>query len=525
MSLSQDLPKIEIMQSNEITVRLDRASEDQNNHRSLLIAGLVIFAWFYANAASWHWLGNGLAQMSGFNLVLLSAVMISLSAWLVLQKSRLGLTVLPVMRSQPLIVMFGSALIAIALQWFIDFEPISLLLFAIGTYGLCGLWLSSSAWRKGWPVALLLAVTLPFVMQFGNGLGFPVRVLTANTVEHLLSRWQITAISSHDIIVLENGIAYVDLPCSGLKSLWIGLLFLLGATWIEGRKLGLRWFLVAIASFMLLIAANISRVMLLVIITLVLNQHQLGDILHVPLGVLGFVSACAIAWGLLQTVPKYQAHKLDPNLGNLQEVSAKSSHPHTSLLIVGMLLLTIIPRPSLQVDLPISPDSLLSTSSQIQFQPIPLTVIETEFFANGANAIAKKEKFTSGNLSGSLLLVSSTSWRAHHAPELCFTGNGFKVDAMQQRLITNLPIRWLSLQQGTKSATYWFQSRHHTTDDFLNRIWSEITRQQKSWVMVSILFNQSRSADDPEIEALISNIHTAIDHSLNRHIINHENSI
>jgi exosortase O len=519
---------MEIMQSNEITVKLDRSSEDQDNHRSLLIAGLVIFAWLYANAASLPWFGNGLAQMSGFNLVLLSAVMIALSAWLVLQKSRLGLTVLPVMRSQPLIVMFGSALIAIALQWFIDFEAISLLLFAIGTYGLCGLWLSSSAWRKGWPVALLLAGTLPFVTQFGNGLGFPVRVLTANTVEHLLSRWQITAISSHDIIVLENGIAYVDLPCSGLKSLWIGLLFLLGATWIEGRKLGLRWFLVAIASFMILIAANISRVMLLVIITLVLNQHQLGDILHVPLGVLGFVSACAIAWGLLQTVPKYQAPKLDPtdpNLGNLQEVSAKSSYSRISLLIVGMLLLTLIPRHPLQVDLPISPDSLLSTSSQIQFQPIPLMAIETEFFANGANAIAKKEQFTSGNLSGSLLLVSSTSWRAHHAPELCFTGNGFKVDTMQQRLITNLPIRWLSLQQGTKSATYWFQSQHHTTDDFLNRIWSEITRQQKSWVMVSILFNQSRSADDPEIAALISNIHTAIDHSLNRHIINHENSI
>lgn len=514
------------MQINDITVKLDRSSDRHDNHRGLLITGLIILAWLYANASSWRWLGNGLAQMSGFNLVLLSVVAIALSAWLVRQKSRLGLTVLPVARSLPLTVTFGSALSAIALQWFIDLEPISVLLFVIGTYGLCGLWLSESAWRKGLPVALLLAGMLPFVMQFGNGLGFPVRVLTANTVEHLLSGWQIAAISSHDIIVLENGIAHVDLPCSGLKSLWIGTLFLLGATWIEGRKLGMRWFLVAIASLLLLIAANISRVMLLVVITLVMNQHQLGEILHLPLGVLGFVSACAIAWGLLQTLPKYQATKLDENLRDSQEAKAKSPHPYTvSLLIVGMLSLTLIPRPQLQVDSPIPPDTLLSASPQIQLQTIPLTAIETDFFANQADAIAKKEKFTSGNLSGSLLLVSSTSWRAHHAPELCFTGNGFKVDAMQQKLISDLPIRWLSLQQGTKSATYWFQSRHRTTDDFLTRIWSEITRQQKSWVMVSILFNQSRSTDDPEVRALISNIHTAIDHSLNQHTISHENSI
>ena len=45
------------------------------------------------------------------------------------------------------------------------------------------------------------------------------------------------------IIVLENGVAQVDVPCSGLKSLGTGTLFLLAATSMEDRKLGGRWLL------------------------------------------------------------------------------------------------------------------------------------------------------------------------------------------------------------------------------------------------------------------------------------------
>lgn len=45
------------------------------------------------------------------------------------------------------------------------------------------------------------------------------------------------------ILILENGVSQIDLPCSGVKSLWTGLLFLLAATWLERRPLNLRWLL------------------------------------------------------------------------------------------------------------------------------------------------------------------------------------------------------------------------------------------------------------------------------------------
>ena len=71
--------------------------------------------------------------------------------------------------------------------------------------------------QKNLPVAGLLACILPFNTQLNNGLGLPARVLTAQVVEQLLSMLHIGAISSYDIIVLENGIAHVDVPCSWIK--------------------------------------------------------------------------------------------------------------------------------------------------------------------------------------------------------------------------------------------------------------------------------------------------------------------
>jgi exosortase O len=85
-------------------------------------------------------------------------------------------------------------------------------------------------WQKNLPVAGLLACILPFNSQFNSGLGLPARVLTAQVVEQLLSMLHVGAISSYDIIVLENGIAHVDVPCSGIKTLLVGTLFLLAAT-------------------------------------------------------------------------------------------------------------------------------------------------------------------------------------------------------------------------------------------------------------------------------------------------------
>ena len=115
-----------------------------------------------------------------------------------------------------------------------------------------------------------------------------------------------------------------------------------------------------------------------------------------------------------------------------------------------------------------------------------------------------------------MLLVSSTSWATYHPPEMCFVGNGLKVDSIERKWLTpEIQGRWLSLQDGKLSATYWFQSPLETTDDFLSRLWNHITRHQKTWVMISVLFDNQRDFDDPEVKSFATAMHNTIHRNLN----------
>ena len=492
----------------------DRVS-DQSLHMAM---GILTFAtWLYANLASLQWLYDSLVNTSAFNLLLISGLGIGLAVLAVVNHRNLAISPHPVMRPVPLALMWGSALASIVLRWYLNIDQISVLLFLLGSYGLLGLFISPLHWRKGLPVAAIAACVIPFSLQFTSGLGFSVRVLTSHIVEYLLSVGHIAAVSSHDIIVLENGIAHVDLPCSGLRSLWSGTLFLLLATWLEKRKLGLRWLLVYVTCLLFLIAANVGRVMLLVLTTYVLKQPQMAQMLHTPFGLIGFTSACGLTWLLLRLVPQHpsQHTSLLPkqNIQPQIKSSPPASLPANIILVISIVLLTLLPRPSLAAVEPISLASI-HWPAQIELQSLPLTTTETEFFSSQSpvkTVEAEKYQFQSGSLSGSILVVSSTSWRSHHAPELCFVGNGFKVNQMTQAsLAPNFPVRWLSLQDGAMSATYWFQSRTQTTDEFLSRIWSDVSRQSQSWVMVSILFDRTQSPNHAEVNTLAKSLHQAI---------------
>jgi exosortase O len=502
-----------------MTNKASASDLDLVSDRSLFMAmGVLTFAtWLIANLASLQWLFDSLVNTSAFNLLLIALLGIGLLILAVVNKRSLAISPHPVMRSVPLALMWGTVIASIILQWYINIDQISVLLFLLGSYGLLGLFMAPSHWRKGLPVAAIAACVIPFSLQFTSGLGFAVRVLTSHIVEYLLAVGHIAAVSSHDIIVLENGIAHVDLPCSGLRSLWIGTLFLLMATWLEKRKLGLRWLLVYAACLLFLIAANVGRVMLLVLTTYVLQQPQMAEMLHTPFGLIGFTSACGLTWLLLRLVPQQSSQNTSQlskqNLQSKEGHSQPASLPANIILVISIVLLILVPRPSLAAVEPISL-AAIHWPAQMKLQPLPLTETETEFFSSPdpvKTVNAEKNRFQFGTLSGSMLLVSSTSWRSHHAPELCFVGNGLKVNQMTQAsLASDFPVRWLSLQDRTMSATYWFQSRTKTTDEFLSRIWSDLSHQSRSWVMVSVLFDQTQSPDRTEVNTFAKSLHEAI---------------
>ena len=483
-------------------------SKQQNQIQAIVLVSV----WLLANIWTYQWFIESLFASSYLNIILLSIGCIALAARLISTDfSKLELFEFRFAKV-PFLLLIGGEIGAIALKWCLNIPQLTLLSFLLGSYGLLGLFISLTSWRKGLTIATIIACVVPFSVAFNSGLGFPVRVVTAHAVAQALSDFHLSAVSSHDIIVMENGVAQVDLPCSGMKSLWTGTVFLLGATFLEKRQLGWRWLLVAIANLLLLITANVIRVLILVVTIEVFQQPQSADILHLPLGIAGFALASAMTWILLQKVPRnaqLPSLKLKAALEN--KSNRQNRQQNFSWLIAGVICLGIVgqfnPWQSEQTVL-----NPLKFPETIATQTLDLTPAEANFFDNPTNPVVQKVRFNSAELTGSMLMVASNSWQSHHPPELCFLGNGFKVDKMEsKRIADGINARWLSLQNGELSASYWFQSQQTTTDDFVARLWEHISHRDKTWVLVSILFDRPEDSESSEVKNFSKTIYRAIE--------------
>jgi exosortase O len=360
------------------------------------------------------------------------------------------------------------------------------------------------------PVGIAIACLLPFGVQFSTGVGTPARIFTAQIVESILHSWQISAISAGDVIVLETGVAYVDLPCSGLKSMWTGTLFLLASTWLEGRQIGLRWIFVGLANLVFLAIANTGRVLILTILTHVIHQSAWAEILHVPLGLIGFVMASLLTWSLLRLVPKAssQLSTVDQTETKLMRLNWRSLFGVAGLL----LALAIVPVPQFDRAIAAVDLSRLEWSAPMQTQPLDLNPPEQKFFANYPGANTRKQQFQYGDLTGTSVLVSSPTWQAHHSPEVCLASIGYKIAPEIQQIVTpDVTARWLFLDDGKRSAVYWFQSATSTTDNFNSRFWDEVFRRESRWTMVSVVFDRANSPESPAVQGFIKQTHDEID--------------
>lgn len=469
---------------------------------------VLLSAWIIGNLWTYLWFIKSLRYTSQLNLIILGLGFTALIVQLI--RSNFGSEFWTLQfRLYPVLLMLGAESSAIILKWSINIPQLTLLCFILGSYGLLGLFMPLATWRKGMTLAVISACLVPFLVAFNSGLGFPVRVLTAHAVAQTLAEFHLSAASSHDIIVMENGIAQVDFPCSGMKSLWTGTVFLLGATWLERRQLGFRWLLVAIANLSFLILANIARVLILVMLIEVWQLKQIADILHLPLGVVGFVLASFATWVILQKVPQHSSQVF------ITPENQKNQKSNLNWLLSIVIVLGVVGQ--LQpLQLNHSKITSIDLPSEITTENLALSAAEANFFSNSANPLVQKLSFKSDQLSGSMLMVVSDTWQAHHPPELCFTGNGFKVDSMNSQLINDsIDARWLSLQDGQLSAAYWFQSAETTTNDFVSRIWEHISHRDKTWVLVSILYDEAENPDSLAIKNFSNSIYQTIDRSFN----------
>jgi exosortase O len=473
---------------------------------------------------AWLWLYRPVFSYLGFifseddfrtNQIVLLAVLVLI--FLRLRQSRLeGLAHLdapPQLYPPALALVLGGSIAYLLVERFLDINTLSASLFGLATYGLLGLWLPARNWRSGLPALLLLVSALPFADHLQTFVGFPMRLLTASMISEGLSAVGIASVSRETILVFETGISQVDLPCSGVKSLWAGAIFLLAALWIEERPLNLQTLLVAAAFSLLLFAANVGRVAALVIAGPVLGLDLLAEMLHVPLGVINFTAACLAALALLRWASP-QPERVEP--------PKPMSFPRPVWLapalaaFLSIMAMVYQPRPQSVV---IRASPVWYFPEALHTTPQPLSPKENEWLASEGTEFVERRRFQWGDLKGSMILITSASWRAHHNPERCFEVYGLKPDESVTLLVApQYPARALSLGDGKRrglfSAAYWFQSLDQTTDDYGARMWADLSPQRQRWVLVTVLFDRSLDLRTEQVQAFFLALHGGVQRSL-----------
>lgn len=388
-----------------------------------------------------------------------------------------------------------------------DVDMLSALCLGLGSYGMIGLHVPPKRWRGGFVVALLLVSLLPFGTHMEQLVGFPARVLTAQWSQQVLALTGVTSLSTQSILILEKGLAHVDLPCSGIKSLWTGAIFFLALSWMERIRLGGLWLLSGAIFVMMLLLANVFRVVVLILVAIQLQTQTLAEIIHVPLGIIGFLGAGGVVYLLLLWVKKRQEQHKDP-----------TASTHTQPLHwAGLLGLTVAVLVMSQLYHKRAATQTKALAwhfvmpQKTHTKPLPLSPSERDLFRRFGHTQVRKFHFADGPLKGSLLLVKSTSWRSHHPPEICLAGNGHAIRSVHTaHWAPQRPYRLIQLRGHKGTAIYWYQSAHKSTDVMLQRILGSLQPQHKEWVMVSLLFAHKVTPHTKGLRAFLQQLHQHI---------------
>ncbi len=370
---------------------------------------------------------------------------------------------------------------------FINILPQMSLTFAlIGVYGFAGL---VPRWRPWWGAgifaALLIALVLPFGLSAQTGAGFFLRVTATETAAEILNLFGVSFISAHDVLIFENSLARVDAPCSGLKSIFTGSAFFLAASLMLRRRLSPRWLAAYGAFLLLLLTGNIARIVILVTLIEVYDAHPLAELLHIPLGLLFFILACAAGtWFLTLVAPQasFQAQPEKPRAAFSQSAMVTSVVPFLAVALAFIFA-------------PVNSDAntvapVLSAPAREVYTRLDLTPAEIRFYNTHPQTNAMKWRFETAEYSGSVLMVRSSALTAMHAPEICFEANGFSINKMTTKTAPeDKTYRELSVGDPAMNAFYWMQSRATITDSFTTRLNRYALHGENDWVMVTILFD------------------------------------
>jgi exosortase O len=402
------------------------------------------------------------------------------------------------------------------------FQVVPPILCYLIVYAWLGLVVTPAFWKKSFPVCLLLILTLPILERLQRFIGFPLQIFTAKVVSVLLQFLGANHVSASTIILTENYATTIDIPCSGIKSLYFGVVIMLGGFFLQQLRLSWKSLLLALSFLSLLIFFNTWRVFALVYVYGVLHLQQAGDAIHVSLGVVGFGVSCFLLWLGASIVSKDQPplqKKVKPSsLPRLQVISSLIHHLsfwQFFLFWISILLFTAV---ATQVFFPLRPKPV-QQHSNLTFElagtvltPLPFTAKEETLFAHPEISFAQKYVVEwQAQKQISLLLVKSNSARSYHDPELCLQSLGYRLLKNEVELVNSQPIKHLEVTtvDGTNqsgSVYYWYVSRQKMITDYSQRIWAQLEQPTAEWVLIEVALKDSPRLTQPQLEQLFGTI-------------------
>jgi len=373
--------------------------------------------------------------------------------------------------------------------------------------GVVGVW-GPRALRQSAAPLLLGALVLPRMGHLEALVGVPLRLATAHHVATLLGSLGLDAVDQGAVLMVEGRATAIDLPCSGVRSLWTGLAFVVGAAWLDGRRFGPRLAGVAVVVGSWLVVANALRVAVLVVVDRSgwPGADVVAAVIHEPLGVMGFATACAVGWGLLRLV---RASRPGPSTSWSPRRSRLGARaPWVGLLTLGALVLAFpraVPEPS---------DPSMAPPTGLTAVVPPSVELQRVADQHGRLSMSRFDPGQlvgpAADLSGEVVVVWGTSVRAQHRPDICLRASGATVDVVVPGVVGDRDVRTAVVDtvDGPARVLWWFQSTDSSTGSHAKRLleglWSPEPR-----VLVSVLIRDADGVPDladPAVDALVDRL-------------------
>ncbi len=460
---------------------------------------LLLLAWFIASAEPLRWMLFALAQPAHAVQRMLLVVLAVLGLRDFVRQSAS-----PNAHPHALPIVLAAALVAAIARVGTDVHVMHACASLLLLYALSATYLDAPSWRRRSVLLLATLLCLPIQPHIDAHLGLPLRLWTAQAVAPLLQFLGVANVSVESIIVTENGVADVANACSGVRTLWYALALWLCARIVWPQAAVARWWLAGGISAAIAVGLNVLRVTVLVWALHHDAPPLVAEMAHASLGLMALALVGAVNWRLCRAPITATAPSLTPEFPRVMHHVRWQPQLLLAISVAGVALL---PMPSRPAQGSASLHSL-NWPPSLHTEPVALTHEEQGLVLGYGATVAQKQRFKFAGVAGSLLVVQSNNWRAHHAPELCLLAQGAHIDQQARVATSNGAYRIVTLQGGAQTAITWFQSDAQVVPDLGARLWAQLWHPQQRWSLVTLVVDGAVSI--PAIQNLHQAVHAVV---------------